>query len=57
MPKNKNTLDIQIAGCAHFQSDLLHDRRSFAEGVTILEQLNTGAKIHEVTDSLRWGNN
>ena len=33
MTENKKTLDIWITGCAHIHSDLLHDRRSFAEAV------------------------
>ena len=33
MPESKQTLNIWIASCAHVHSDLLHNRRSFAEAV------------------------
>jgi hypothetical protein len=33
MPDNAKQLNIWVAACAHVHSDLLHDRRSFAEAI------------------------
>ena len=41
MPESKQTLNIWIASCAHVHSDLLHNRRSFAEAV---EQSENGGR-------------